>query len=90
MDELMLDGNAAAGVLREIFAVEVTAAVGTCAACGASDAVGALRLYRSAGTVLRCPSCDAVLMTIVAAPGSTWIHLRGLRALELPAPEADA
>ena len=36
MDELMLDGNAVAGLLQEVFAVEMTTAVGTCASCGTS------------------------------------------------------
>src|SRR5258705_7342397 len=35
MDELMLDGNAIAGLLQELFAVEMTTAVGTCGDCGA-------------------------------------------------------
>jgi hypothetical protein len=34
MDELMLDGNAIAGLLQEVFAVQITTAVGTCVSCG--------------------------------------------------------
>jgi hypothetical protein len=30
MDALMLDGNAVAGLLQEVFAVEMTTAIGTC------------------------------------------------------------
>jgi hypothetical protein len=37
MGELMLDGNAIAGLLQEVFAVEITTAIGT---CGGSDAAG--------------------------------------------------
>ena len=33
--ELRLDGNAAAGLLAEVFAFEITAAELTCASCGA-------------------------------------------------------
>jgi hypothetical protein len=83
MDALMLDGNAVAGLLQEVFAVEMTTAVGTCAGCGAVDAVGAVRVYRGAGTVLRCPSCSAVLMTLVTDGDRIWLDLRGLRTLEL-------
>src|SRR5205085_9732839 len=55
-DDLRLDGNAAAGVLAEIFAVEMTAAIGTCAHCGAANPIGAVQVYAQApGTVLRCP-----------------------------------
>jgi hypothetical protein len=60
MDALRLDGNAAAGVLREVFGSEMTTALGTCGSCGAVGPVGAVHLYVSAGMVLRCPSCEAV------------------------------
>lgn len=85
MDALRLDGNAAAGVLAQVFAADVTAAIGTCDGCGASDAVGAVHVYRGAGLVLRCPHCDAVLIRIVESETRTWIDLRGLRSLELSA-----
>lgn len=83
IENLRLDGNAAAGVLAELFAVEVTAAVGTCDHCGALDQVGAVHAYRGAGLVLRCRSCESVLMRIVEGNGRTWIDLRGLRSLEI-------
>jgi Family of unknown function (DUF6510) len=86
VDSLRLDGNAAAGLLYEVFGTEVTVARGTCDGCGTVEAVGAVHLYRSAGTVLRCPQCDAVLMLIVEGPGRVWIDLRGLRSLEVPFP----
>ena len=82
MDELKLDGNAAAGILQEIFAVEVTTALGTCDGCGAVDAVGAVSVWVAAGTVLRCPHCDAVLMKIVTDGERIWADLRGVRSLE--------
>ncbi len=84
MDELKLDGNAAAGLLQEVFALEVTAAASTCDGCGAVEAVGALAVYAHApGTVLRCPHCDSVLMRIVTDGVRYWIDLRGVRSLEL-------
>jgi hypothetical protein len=85
MDALTLDGNAAAGILQDLFAVEMTAAMGTCDNCGARAEVARARLYRGAGLVLRCSSCEAVLMTIVSAGERSWIDLRGVRALELRA-----
>ena len=83
MDALMLDGNAIAGLLQEMFTVEMTSAVGTCGTCGATNAVGAIHVYRGAGFVLRCPSCDTALMKIVTDAGRAWIDFRGLGALEL-------
>lgn len=89
MDALMLDGNAAAGLLQEVFSVEMTTAIGTCASCGAVDAVGAVRLFRGAGIVLRCPTCDAVLLKLVSGGSRTWLDLSGVRTLELATPEED-
>lgn len=81
-----LDGNAAAGALREVFAVDVTAAVGRCDGCGRTEAFGAARLYTEApGLVARCAGCDAVLLRVVTTPAGTWLDLRGLTYLRLPA-----
>ena len=79
-DELRLDGNAAAGILSELFAVEMTTAEGTCAGCGATNVLAAAQLYAQApGTVLRCPSCTAVLMCVVQLPGGgAIVDLTGL------------
>lgn len=83
MNDLMLDGNAVAGLLREVFAVEMTTAVGVCGACGATEAVGAVHVYRGAGVVLRCPHCDNALVTIVRDDTRVWIGFPGIRTLEL-------
>jgi Family of unknown function (DUF6510) len=80
---LTLDGNAAAGLLHEIFGTEMTNALGTCDGCGVTGEVGAVLLYRGAGVTLRCPHCRAVVMKIVTAGPRVWIDLRGLRTLEL-------
>jgi hypothetical protein len=80
-----LDGNALAGDLREIFAVDVTAARYTCAGCGHADAVATLRLWGPApGQVGRCPHCDDVVLRMVTAPGRVFLDLRGTLRLELP------
>jgi hypothetical protein len=83
MEELRLDGNAAAGLLGEVFAREVTSAVGTCDGCGATEAVGATHLYLAAGAVLRCPHCEAVVIRVVTDGTRIWVDLRGLRSLQL-------
>jgi hypothetical protein len=83
MDALMLDGNAVAGLLQEVFAVEMTTVVGTCAGCGAAEAVGAVRVFRGAGVVLRCPHCDNALVKIVRDDARLWISFPGVRALQV-------
>jgi hypothetical protein len=83
MDALMLDGNAVAGLLREVFAVEMTTAIGTCGTCGASEPVGAVHVFRSAGVVMRCPQCDSALVTIVKDDTRVWLGFPGLRTLQV-------
>jgi hypothetical protein len=83
MDALMLDGNAIAGLLREVFAVEMTTAIGTCGNCGATEPVGAMHVYRGAGIVLRCPHCDNALAKIVESENRLWIAFPGIRTLEI-------
>jgi Zn finger protein HypA/HybF involved in hydrogenase expression len=84
--DLKLDGNAIGGLLREIFAMEMTTAEGTCANCGRVAMVGEVVVYVNApGTVVRCPSCDAVLMRIVQGRGKYWLDLTGVRCLEFSA-----
>lgn len=83
-----LDTNAAAGALREIFTVDVTAAVGRCTGCGRTGAMAETHLYtRAPGLVGRCPTCDTVLFRLVRAPGRAWLDLRGLTCLEIPLPD---
>jgi hypothetical protein len=82
-----LDGNAAAGRLEELFAVEITTAVATCAACGASAELGELIVYADApGTVIRCPACESVVLRFAQLPGSTWLDMRGAAVLRIATP----
>ena len=89
MDEsqLRLDGNAAAGILREVFVYEMSAARGACASCGGIAPLGSQHLYmypRSPGAVLRCATCQDVLMVVVHAGGRIRLGLPGLAWLEMP------
>ena len=81
-DDTALDGNAIGGLLIEIFGTEMTAAVGTCGSCGTASRVAELAVYMPAlGTVVRCRSCDAVLMAFVRVRGVTCVDLEGLASL---------
>ena len=84
MDNTTLDGNAAGGILREIFPFEMTLVEETCAHCGTIRAVGALTVYMSSmGTVIRCPTCDNVLIRIVSTKGRYWLDMQGVRVLHI-------
>lgn len=79
-----LDGNVLAGGLRELFAVEVTAALARCAGCAATSAVGQTRVHADApGMVARCPGCDSVLIRLVRGPDRAWLDLSGVSCLEI-------
>jgi hypothetical protein len=79
----MLDGNAIAGLLGEVFAVDMTTVMGTCGNCGATEPVGAMHVFRGAGIVLRCPHCDHVMMKIVDSGARMWMDPGGLSMLEI-------
>jgi hypothetical protein len=84
--ELRLDGNAAAGMLREVFVHDLSGATGQCASCGAIAEVGGQHLYmqpQSPGAVLRCLSCESVLMVFVHNRGRYRFGLQGLKWLEI-------
>jgi hypothetical protein len=77
-----LDGNAIGGLLLEVFGAEMTMATGTCGTCGHVSLVAELAVYqRAPGTVVRCRTCDAVLMVFVRAYGMTCVDLAGLAVL---------
>jgi hypothetical protein len=84
-----LDGNAAAGILSEVFARDVTTARATCVGCGATDTVGVLLLYGDGmGAVLRCPSCDSVVLRVARTPTQLWLDATGARCIVIAAEPA--
>jgi hypothetical protein len=83
-DPTFLDGNAMGGLLGQVFAVDLTAAVGRCAGCGRTGVLAETRVYVDApGTVVRCVGCEAVLLRVVQSADRTWLDLRGLAVLQL-------
>jgi hypothetical protein len=84
MDEHRLDGNAAGGILGEIFAFETTTAQVACAKCGAVWRVGQTMVYaHDMGTIVRCSTCDNALIRVARAPGHHWLDLRGVSYLQV-------
>jgi hypothetical protein len=79
-----LDGNAAGGVLHAIFPFEMTTVEGECAGCGKRLVLGSVAVYKTGmGTILRCPSCDTVLIRVAEVEGRYWLDMRGVRMLRL-------
>lgn len=80
-----LDGNSAAGLLSEVFAVDLTVATATCGECDAVGAVGTLTMWAAEmGAVLRCPSCGSVVLRLTSTPTHVWLDASGSRSLAIP------
>jgi hypothetical protein len=77
MTEVHTDANGVAGLLSEVFAVEVTSVRRRCHSCGAENALGAHRAYHGAGVVLRCPACSDVAMLVGVAEDRLVLEWRG-------------
>jgi hypothetical protein len=77
-----LDGNAAAGELTTVFAMDMTAAQGQCKNCGATRRFAEAHLYmQGPGVVARCCLCEHVLLRVVSAPQGVFLDVRGLTYL---------
>jgi hypothetical protein len=81
-DDLHVDGNALGGMLMEVFGREMTDTHGSCASCGSVHAVGAMMVYRSAGHVMRCPTCGNVVAVVATIRERTRVHLAGMSWME--------
>lgn len=80
-NDLAVDGNAVAGPLSEIFAVDVTSAQVSCDSCGAINSLAEQFAYVGGpGSVLRCADCMAVVARLVKTPDAVWLDLRGSAA----------
>jgi hypothetical protein len=79
-----LDGNALAGALAEIFAVDTTAAQVSCVRCEKSGALAGLELYVAGpGMTARCPGCHEVVLRMARTPDRVYLDLRGTTALQI-------
>jgi hypothetical protein len=82
--DLRLDGNAAGGLLNEIFPFEMTSAEAICAGCAAMKPIGELMLYgHGMGAVLRCSGCDTALLRITHIRGCYRLDLSGISYLRI-------
>lgn len=79
-----LDGNALAGQLEELFGTEMTSAPRRCQSCGSVRPIGAHRLYRGAGLVLRCPVCGDIALRLATLRDRYVVQLEGWWQMEIP------
>lgn len=82
---LMLDGNAMAGLLHELFDVEMTVASVVCGNCGRHGEIGSLWAFlESPGYILRCPVCQNIIMRLTITPNQIYLDARGAVYLRVP------
>ena len=81
-----LDGNAAAGELSKMFAIDVTTAEGQCAHCGTKKRFAEAHVYmQSPGVVARCVVCEHVLLRLASVRQRVFLDIRGMTYLCLNA-----
>jgi hypothetical protein len=78
----VVDGNAAAGILSEIFAGEITTAVAVCGGCGSAApfAESVVELDEVAA-IVRCRGCTHTLVTVMRTPTDTRVVFGTLHEL---------
>jgi hypothetical protein len=83
-----LDGNAAAGELSKVFAIDVTAAQAQCGSCGATRRFAEAHLYMEGpGVVARCCVCEHALLRLVSAGQRLFLDFRGMNYLRFDSTE---
>ena len=71
-------------MLGGVFSFETTTAEVACDRCCAAGSVGGQAAYMTKmGVVVRCASCDGVLIRLAGTPEGYWLDLRGVRYLKL-------
>ena len=77
-----LDGTVAGGELSRIFTVDLTAAMGRCANCGARRRFAEAHVYVDCpGLVARCAICDHILLRFVNTGARTMLDASGIAYL---------
>jgi hypothetical protein len=71
------DANEMAGLFEELFGRDLTTVERICQACRKRNLIGAHRLYRGAGLVLRCPTCGHSAAVFVPVREGHAVSLHG-------------
>ncbi|MBG6237712.1 ribosomal protein S27E [Mycetocola sp. CAN_C7] len=82
-----VDGNAIAGLLAEVLAVEPTTTVTVCHSCGDEAVLAQSTVVMNVpDTTVRCSACGDVLFVIVTTDTEHTLIVSGLRLLRMPRP----
>ncbi|QDK77335.1 hypothetical protein EXU85_01485 [Spirosoma sp. KCTC 42546] len=76
-----LDGNAVAGELQMLLGFDVTVLQTTCSHCQKEGQFATLLAYvRGPGIVLRCSTCNGMVLQVVKTPQTIMITVEGIVA----------
>lgn len=79
----VVDGNAAAGLLADVFGDDVTALVGLCGGCSASAPLAETTVeLDETAAIVRCRSCTHTLLTVLRTPSGIRLVIGVVRELE--------
>jgi hypothetical protein len=85
-DYKYLDGNAAAGELSNVFAMDITSAEAKCAQCGTTKCLAEAHVYMDCpGIVARCAVCEHVLLRFVSIRQRVFLDMRGITCVSVDA-----
>jgi hypothetical protein len=72
-------------LLLEFFGEEMTASPTTCNHCGREGDLGSLLVFApTMGLVLRCPTCEGVVLRVVQTAKFLYLDARGAVSLRIP------
>ena len=81
---VILDGNAAAGILSEIFVGDVTQCMGVCGGCGAvAPLAEAVVELDEVAAIVRCRGCTHTLLTVLREAGEVRVVFGTLREFRI-------
>lgn len=79
---VILDGNAAAGILSDVFSGDVTLCVGVCGGCGdVAPLAEAVVELDEVAAIVRCRGCTHTLVTVLRGPDETRVVFGTIREL---------
>ncbi|MEZ3160181.1 DUF6510 family protein [Microbacterium sp. BWT-B31] len=86
----VVDGNAIAGILSDVFVQDTTALVGVCGGCGAVAPIAeAVVEIDETAAIVRCRSCTRTLFTVLRIDGRMRLVVSALRSWDGPDSPAD-
>lgn len=84
-----LDGNAVVGVLADVFAVDPSVLVVTCAHCGVAGPLAGTAVEDDGQcAIVRCRACTRTILTLARGAEGVSVRIAALARIDTPHPSA--